>query len=241
MLTIILSSLISMSANAQAQSKSAQPVEQQQIINRNPQQRSVQQPKATNELSKSQEARVLAAEKFSAYKKSEGGRALSPMAKAPPKVDSNFSKVHGKANTGSHVMWGMVAGMGYCFEWTNTGDVLNGGDPIPNANCSEVIPSYFDWGFGQNGFGYCYEFTPDGYVLNEGEKSEENHCERVSPSYYTWDRAEDNGKTYCYKKTGNYDYLMNIGMPYDNDFCRKPKQQQQEETLQQLQGQKFSK
>lgn len=252
MLSIILSSLISMNVNAQAKAQSgvtAAPQQQQQIVNKNPQQRSVNSQRPPYTMPSAQPAvspSVKAGETFSSYKSSEGGRPLSPhyKATAPAKPDSNFKPQ--KGFTGSHVMWGMLGGKGYCYEWTNQGDVLNAGAPIDNANCSEVIPSYFDWGFGENGYGYCYEFTPDGYVLNNGDLVPLNNCERIAPSYYTWDRAQDDGNVYCYRKTGNYDYLMNFGETYPNNFCRKPKFEQQQDALQQQaleqqQQQKFAK
>lgn len=215
MLTIILSSLIAVNANAQQGNKAQRPQQQQQIQNRNPQtQRTAVKQNIINQNPTS------TAENFSRYKKSEGGQPLSPMTKLPPKPDSQFVNP-AKGKKGSHVNWGMQNGMGYCYEWTNDGDVLNAGQPIPNENCSEILPMYSDWGFGENGFGYCYQFTPDGYVLNNAEKVEENFCENIAPSYYTWDRSEVDGNIYCYRKTGNYDYLMNLGYPYDNNFCRK--------------------
>lgn len=222
MLTIILSSLIAMSANAQNGQKLAPqaPNQEKQVRNRNIQNQSRNQ-KPQLQIVGQQTVVDTQAERFSTYRKTEGGYPLSPV-KLPPQADTR-TVIPSKGARGSHVNWGMLNGMGYCFEWTNFGKVLNGGEPIDNALCNEKVESYFDWAWGENGYGYCYQFSPDGYVLNNGQKALENFCEVPgNKSYYTWDQSDANGQWYCYRKTGN-DILMNLGRPYSNDMCRDEK------------------
>lgn len=120
---------------------------------------------------------------------------------------------------GSYFDWGQGQnGWGYCYEWTNHGDVLNGGNPVHPYSCEKSNPSRFRWSRGQDGWGYCYQYTPYGVAMNEGSLVHPYSCEKVAPSYYRWGRAQ-NGYTYCYQYTAN-GIPMNQGSPVNESYCR---------------------
>ncbi|MCO5143016.1 MAG: hypothetical protein M9962_08005 [Oligoflexia bacterium] len=120
---------------------------------------------------------------------------------------------------GSYYDWGVGRnGYGYCYEYTDYGDVLNGGQPVGNYNCEYSRPSEYNWGQGRNGFGYCYQRTPYGHFMNEGQPVGNYNCEMRNPSYFAWGRGR-NGYTYCYQYTAN-GYPMNNGQPVGNYNCR---------------------
>lgn len=114
--------------------------------------------------------------------------------------------------------WGLAQnGFGYCYEFTREGNVLNGGQPVPNYLCEQVRPSRVDWGTATNGYGYCFQWTPYGVPMNEGRSIDAYNCERLRPSYYNWARAT-NGYTYCFQFTP-YGVAMNEGRSVPNYFC----------------------
>lgn len=116
--------------------------------------------------------------------------------------------------------WGRARnGYGYCYEWTNDGQVLNGGQPQSNFYCEERRPSFYDWGRAQNGYGYCYQYTPYGVPMNEGNPQSNFYCEQRNPSFYDWGRGQD-GKTYCYQYTSK-GIPMNEGRPQSEFYCRR--------------------
>lgn len=125
----------------------------------------------------------------------------------------------GNPNTGAHYDWGRGRdGTGYCYQFTNQGDVLNGGYPVAEANCEAVRPSKADWGWDRRtGFGYCYQFTPDNLVMYQGRPQNYDICEKVNPSHYAWGRAT-NGWTYCFQFTP-YNAVLNEGRAVANEKC----------------------
>jgi hypothetical protein len=122
-------------------------------------------------------------------------------------------------NTGSYYDWGRAQnGWGYCYEYTNYGQVLNQGMPVSNWNCEQAHPSYYSWGQAQSGWGYCYQYTSYGVAMNEGSPVSNYSCEQTSPSYYSWGRGND-GYTHCYQYTGS-GVAMNEGNPVGDFYCR---------------------
>lgn len=78
---------------------------------------------------------------------------------------------------GSYFDWGRgFDGWGHCYEWTNEGEVLNGGRPMPEELCEASAPSYFSWARGRDGYTYCYRFTPTGLPLNGGAPVPNSLC-----------------------------------------------------------------
>ena len=74
--------------------------------------------------------------------------------------------------------WGQGQdGFGYCYEWTGNGQVLNGGQPVPNDYCEATSRSYYTWGRGQNGYTYCYHFTGRGTVMDHGQAAPISYCQ----------------------------------------------------------------
>lgn len=121
---------------------------------------------------------------------------------------------------GSYYDWGTGQnGWGYCYQWTNYGQVMNGGQAVANHLCESRNPSFFEWGTGQNGFGYCYQWTPYGVGMNMGQPVANYQCESRRPSYYAWGRG-GNGYTYCYQYTP-FGVPMNMGQPVSNYNCQR--------------------
>ena len=120
---------------------------------------------------------------------------------------------------GSYFNWGRAQnGFGYCYQWTSTGQLLNGGAAQPNFYCEQVNPSFFNWGRAQNGFGYCYQFTGTGLLMNLGQPQSNYSCEQRSPSHYAWGRGQD-GYTRCYQYSPS-GLALNAGQPVNNYFCQ---------------------
>lgn len=121
-------------------------------------------------------------------------------------------------NTGAFYDWGMgIDRTGYCYQFTNQGDVLNGGQPVAESFCEAVKASHPDWARGRDGYGYCYQFTPDELVMFQGRPQKNETCEAVKPSHYAWARAMD-GWTYCFQFTP-YNAMMNQGRSVPNEKC----------------------
>ena len=119
---------------------------------------------------------------------------------------------------GSYFNWGRGRdGFGYCYEWTRNGQVLNGGQPVPEHLCERRNPSYFEWARARNGWGNCYRFTPYGVVMNQGQPQSYGYCEQSNPSYFDWARSQS-GHYYCYQ-FGN-GLVLNDGRPVPNHYCR---------------------
>jgi hypothetical protein len=123
-------------------------------------------------------------------------------------------------STGWHYDWGQGQnGWGYCYEWTNQGQVLNAGQPVNSYSCEAVNPSRPNWGHGRNGWAYCYEWTPYGVAMNEGQPINTYSCEAIARSHFQWGRGQ-NGNTYCYQYAPN-GYAMNEGQPMNIGYCRR--------------------
>jgi len=119
---------------------------------------------------------------------------------------------------GSYFNWGRGRdGWGYCYEYSCSGAILNGGYPVSNGSCETTRPSYYNWGRGQNGWGYCYQWTPYGVAMNQGHPVANFSCEATRPSYYAWGRSND-GWTRCYQWTPQ-GLAMNDGYPVANYLC----------------------
>lgn len=120
---------------------------------------------------------------------------------------------------GSYYDWGTGKnGYGYCYQWSNSGQVLNGGSPQPNYLCEQRRQSYYMWNRAYNGYGYCYQYTPYGVPMNAGASQPNYLCEQRNPSYYAWGRGQD-GYTRCYQYTSN-GIPMNQGAPVGNYLCQ---------------------
>lgn len=121
-------------------------------------------------------------------------------------------------NTGAFYDWGMGRDRtGYCYQFTNHGDVLNGGHPVAESFCEAVKASHADWARGKNGYGYCYQFTPDELVMFQGRPQKNEICEAIKASYFSWGRGFD-GWTYCFQFTP-YNAMMNEGRSVPNEKC----------------------
>lgn len=132
--------------------------------------------------------------------------------------DLDYSSGYSTAGRGAYYDWGQaVNGWGYCYQYTDSGVVLNGGRPVNNWYCERVRPSYFDWSTGRDGWGYCYQYTPYGIAMNTGNPVYNANCERRRPSHYEWGRSND-GYTRCYQYTP-YGKALNKGHPVNDAFC----------------------
>lgn len=73
--------------------------------------------------------------------------------------------------------WGRgTNGYGYCYQFTPSGHVMNGGHPQPNVYCERARPSHFNWGRSWNGFVYCYQWTPYLAIMNDGRPVPPGYC-----------------------------------------------------------------
>lgn len=121
-------------------------------------------------------------------------------------------------NTGAFYDWGIGRDRtGYCYQFTNQGDVLNSGHPVAESHCEAVKASHPDWARGRNGYGYCYQFTPDEIVMYQGRPQKNENCEKVKPSVFNWGRGMD-GWTYCFQFTPSQ-LLLNEGRSVPNEKC----------------------
>ncbi len=137
------------------------------------------------------------------------------------KADQSYSVASNEAVNvaGAYFDWGRAQnGFGYCYQWANPGQVLNGGAAQPNFYCEQVNPSFFNWGRAANGFGYCYQFTGNGLLMNLGQPQSNYSCEQRSPSHYAWARGQD-GYTRCYQFSPS-GLALNSGQPVNNYFCQ---------------------
>jgi hypothetical protein len=93
-----------------------------------------------------------------------------------PYPDPNRPAPYPNPNYGSYYNWARAQnGYGYCYEFTNDGRVLNGGQPVSDYLCEQVSPPYYAWGRAQNGYTYCYRFV-NGMPMHDGQPVDNAFC-----------------------------------------------------------------
>jgi len=64
-----------------------------------------------------------------------------------------FCSLLAHADQGAYFNWGQgLDGWGHCYEYTNSGAVLNDGRPVDDNMCGGIT---FNWAQGLDGWGHC--------------------------------------------------------------------------------------